>query len=410
VSGDVPVIARFSQDTAEWRARAADLTWCLAWILLSRLALLVVGVSARLVAPEAVADAYVWTYADALWLDVWGVWDTGWYLDLARHGYDAAPDASGPTAGQANWAFFPLYPAFARGLHAATGMGLFPAMLAIANAAFAGAVALLFLETRALFGRPAARAAVALLCVVPGSYVFSSAYTESLFLLLILLALACARREAWLAAGLAGLAAALTRNLGVLVAVPVLILGWRHVRDAVTRFRPGTIFLGEVLRDARARRVLVALTLPVAGLFAVMAALWAIAGDPFAFVTIQAAWNRELGNPLASLAGPFAASTPWTVAATTNWLAAVVALGLVAVVAWNGRLAVAAFGALLVLVPLAAGLQALLRYTMVVVPAFMGAGVLLARRPGALALVLAPLATVNGFLMACWALGLPNVM
>ena len=40
------------------------------------------------------------------WLDVWGRYDTAWYLDLVRHGYRAPADLLHQ---QSNLAFFPLY-------------------------------------------------------------------------------------------------------------------------------------------------------------------------------------------------------------------------------------------------------------------------------------------------------------
>jgi len=397
-------------DAGRRDALVRDVAWCAGWILLSRAVLLAVGVSARSVMRDKLGFDYVWTYADAVWLDIWGVWDTGWYLDILRNGYDAAPHAGGPTAGQANWAFFPLYPMLGRGLAALTGLGGFPALLVIAHAAFVAAVGLLFAETRARFGRPAARAAVAVLCVMPGSYVFSSGYTESLFLALILLAFALARREHWLAAGAAGFAAALTRNLGVLLVIPFLLCGWPWLRAAIPAWRPSVAGLGSLLADPAARRVLAALVLPPLGTVAYMLGLWGVAGDPLAFLRIQNAWQRELGNPLASLLAPLVEPGALTARAAANWAAAWVGIGLCAVLVWWRRWALAAFGAALLLVPLAAGLESVLRYTTVVFPAVMAAGALLGPRPPALAAVLAALAAFNGFLMACWAVGLPNVI
>src|ERR687898_190315 len=43
------------------------------------------------------------------WADIWLHWDSGWYLTVIREGY-TEPFWTGMLYGQANYAFFPLYP------------------------------------------------------------------------------------------------------------------------------------------------------------------------------------------------------------------------------------------------------------------------------------------------------------
>ncbi|MBU0763176.1 MAG: hypothetical protein KKD39_09140, partial [Candidatus Altiarchaeota archaeon] len=45
------------------------------------------------------------------WLSVWGMWDTHWYLDIAKNGYSSYPNTVIGSGLQANYGFFPLYPA-----------------------------------------------------------------------------------------------------------------------------------------------------------------------------------------------------------------------------------------------------------------------------------------------------------
>ena len=61
---------------------------------------------------------------------------------------------------------------------------------------------------------------VALLCAAPGSYIFSSGYTESLFLLAITACLLLLRARRWMAAGGFAALAVLTRNLGMGLVLP----------------------------------------------------------------------------------------------------------------------------------------------------------------------------------------------
>jgi len=51
--------------------------------IFSRLVLTAVGWSARMQAQPPVAPRYL---SESI-LDVWAVWDAGWYLDIAQNGY-----------------------------------------------------------------------------------------------------------------------------------------------------------------------------------------------------------------------------------------------------------------------------------------------------------------------------------
>jgi len=404
-----------STDPLEAPSRRAEpllrvVLWCLGWMIATRLGLEAVGLAARGAFEGKLAFDYVWVYADAAWLDIWGVWDTGWYLDIVRHGYDAAPKASGPVAGQANWAFFPAYPLLAAAIGSVTGLGAFPAMVGLSNVCFALALILLWREAESLFGASAARASVALLCVVPGSYVFSSAYTESLFLLLVLATMVLARRERWVLAGAAAAGAALTRNLGICLIVPLAILAWQAQGPALlARCRQVGVRVW-LMTDREGQAVALALVLPVVALAGFMAFLGVRTGDPLAFVSIQAAWGRQIGSPFATLLAPFADPGGLTATRTAAWAAATLALGLTALMAAWRCWALTALAALLLLIPLSAGLESVMRYVIVVYPVLLAAGALLARRPATLALLLSVLGLLNGFYMACWSLGLPNVI
>ena len=100
--------SNLSSGVAGWRA--AVLFPLLAY-LVSRLAMLVIGLVARDQMLNPVD--YVWIYHDRVWLDIWGVWDTGWFLSIMSQGYDHGVSTNPDTPLQANWAFFPLYPMLA---------------------------------------------------------------------------------------------------------------------------------------------------------------------------------------------------------------------------------------------------------------------------------------------------------
>jgi hypothetical protein len=199
-------------------------------------------------------------------------WDAVWYLRIAEAGYGG----SGPRA-----AFFPLYPLLVRAL--ATPFGATPAALlaaayAIALAAFLGALTLLYRLVALELGRPVARPALLLLAVFPAAVYFGAPYAESLFLLLGVGAFYAARTGRWAWAGACAAAAAATRNSGVLLMVPLLIVWW-----GTRERRPG---------DA----AWIMLTPLGLGAFALYLGL--AEGDALAFLHAHEAWYRELGVPL----------------------------------------------------------------------------------------------------------------
>ncbi|MCK7515454.1 MAG: hypothetical protein MZV70_73380 [Desulfobacterales bacterium] len=73
------------------------------------------------------------------WLDIWGQWDTGWYLDIAKNWYAAEAHYQN----YCNYAFFPFYPTLIKLLGAVMG-NHFYAGLIISNVSLLGAAILLY--------------------------------------------------------------------------------------------------------------------------------------------------------------------------------------------------------------------------------------------------------------------------
>jgi hypothetical protein len=137
-------------------------------------------------------------------------WDAGWFVRIARHGYDTEQSA----------AFFPLYPLVVRGLAAVLGSAV-AAGVVVSLASAAGAAALLQRLSRS-------RDAVVLLALYPVAYVFTSIYSDALFLLLVLAAFDAAVRGGSLAAGVFGGLAVATRLLGLALLPALAVLLWRR--------------------------------------------------------------------------------------------------------------------------------------------------------------------------------------
>ncbi|HEY1799575.1 MAG TPA: hypothetical protein VGG46_01470 [Terriglobales bacterium] len=151
-----------------------------------------------------------------LFFDAWLRFDTLWYLRIARFGYDRAGSI----------VFYPLYPILIR-LASVVGNALASALFISTLATFFlfwGLQKLLLLD----FSADKVRRALLICAVWPASFIFFAGYTESLLLALILWSLYAARRDWWALAALAAFAACLTKAVGVLVLVPLVVIAWRR--------------------------------------------------------------------------------------------------------------------------------------------------------------------------------------
>ncbi|MBX6357638.1 MAG: hypothetical protein IRZ05_17520, partial [Micromonosporaceae bacterium] len=150
-------------------------------------------------------------------------WDAGWFVRVATEGYahGYSYDQQGQMVGN-GLAFFPLYPLLIRA-GAATGLSAQTAALVVAWLAGAAAAVLLHLLGTSLYSRRVGFVLVVLACTQPMSVVLSMGYSEGLFLALVVGMLLAAYHRSWPAAGVLGLAAALTRPTGAAAAVALAV-------------------------------------------------------------------------------------------------------------------------------------------------------------------------------------------
>lgn len=369
--------------------------------LVSRAMLEVIGLIAVESIRPHLSFEHVWNYSGKPWLNLWGVWDTGWYLSIANDGYDLARHTGPPTPNQANWAFFPAYPLLCRALANLLGTPVFPVMVVASNLFFLGALGLVWRYTAEELGETAARTTVLLLCFMPGSYVFSSAYPEAMFLLFMAATLMLARQQRWLLAGVTAAIAAVTRNVGIglLLYIGCILYIERaslaqHIRSVATRPAEAALKLAPIA---------LGLSLPILALAAHCAFLWYHVGDPLAFMTVMKSWNRHFQAPYLPLLFP--ADDPGFARNPLNYVMALIAVGLVVELAVGRRWPLFVLGVFLVTVPLTGGLESFVRYSICMLPLVMAAGALLARHPTAAVLALPSLALANGLMMTGWSLG-----
>ena len=152
-------------------------------------------------------------------------WDSGYYLNVAQHGYDFRfTRLSGPER-QNDTAFFPGYPLVVRALHDIlgwTGLSIRDAAWTVNIGCGLGAVLVIKLVVRHWYDeRTSVRTAQAV-ALFPGSAVFVLAYAEGLFLLLAAACVLAVTRRAWWWAGFTALAAGATRANGLYLTAVLL--------------------------------------------------------------------------------------------------------------------------------------------------------------------------------------------
>jgi hypothetical protein len=215
------------------------------------------------------------------WHNLFTAWerqDALWFLRIADGGY-SADDASA--------AFFPLYPMVVRVVSFPLGGHPLAAALLVSNAAFLGALMALYVLTRNELSDQIARRSVLYAAVFPTALFFVAPYSESLFLLLVVGSFWAARQARWEIAGVLGALAALTRNVGILMVIPLTLEAVRKARESTPSRSPV--------------RGLVWALAPAAGTFAYLWFWQLLSGDWLAPLHKQTNWQRELANPILTL-------------------------------------------------------------------------------------------------------------
>ena len=202
--------------------------------------------------------------------------DALWFLRIASSGY---------RTGDGSAAFFPLYPLAIRAVSWVMGGHPFGAALLVSNAAIACGLCVVYALTASERSIATARRTVLLVGLFPTSFFFFAPYSESLFLLLAATTYWAARSRRWAAAGAAGALAALTRNVGIVLA-PALVVEAFHQRSEGR---------GSVLPGLGA-----AVAVGI-GTLAYLAYWWAKVGDWLAPIDQQANWQRTFSSPWATV-------------------------------------------------------------------------------------------------------------
>jgi Gpi18-like mannosyltransferase len=205
-----------------------------------------------------------------LW-QIWHRFDAAYYMNIAAHGYIDP------------WrtAFFPLYSILERGMMIFTRGDLFVAGLIISNVACLVMLAVLYQLVSEDFDEERARRTVLYLSVFPQAFFFAAAYTESLFLCLVLLSFYNLRHHQWWLAGIFGFFASLTRSAGIFLLLPFAYEYLRACRFNVKNIR-FSVLSGALIPAA-------------IGIFSLYC--YQRFGDWLAFSHAESHWGRELTVP-----------------------------------------------------------------------------------------------------------------
>ncbi|NEQ55054.1 MAG: hypothetical protein F6K11_33845 [Leptolyngbya sp. SIO3F4] len=293
------------------------------------------------------------SWSKHLWLDMWGVWDSGWYMDIAQNGYSI--ESSITNSPQTNFPFFPLYPMAMKLLGQLTGGEYFLAGIFISNVCLLLSGYLLYKLVLEDAGQQTALRTVKYLFIYPVSFILSGIFTESLYLFLTLLCFYMARHRRWWPAGIVGAFLSATRTLGVLILLPLAFEYFQSIRFKLRKINLSILFL---------------LLVPL-GLLSFSLYNYLTTGDFLYFKTNQAAWGRAMMNPLLTL--PLAVKTGLinqNIKLLTEASFCAGALFLLNVFYKKIGFTYWLFGMYSLVIPLAAGIYSMPRFTLPIFPLF----------------------------------------
>jgi len=205
--------------------------------------------------------------------------DGQWYLQIAEEGYQKKP----VHFDECNYNFFPLYPMLIKITSLAVQSTSLAALIVSYISTFV--MALLFYRLlRIDYDESTSWRALFYTLIFPGAFFLSAAYSEALFMMCLIGAFYCARRNLWLPASLCGFLAAFTRKPGVFVLIPLLFLYIIEKKARNEKIGPDIASL---------------LLIPLAPAFFAFY-ISTITGSFFSIFSTTATWGAKLSIPLLS--------------------------------------------------------------------------------------------------------------
>lgn len=232
--------------------------------------------------------------------DIFGRWDSVFYERITTKLY-TWPVPGDP---QADWAFFPLYPLLCRGIMIITfwKLPVFYVCSVVSNvciftASFFAVKLVRFTgmtsgENDDSYFKGFAKDGLMvawLLMLAPYTVYFATAYTESLFVMLVVLSFYFMKRNLFLAAGVTAALAGATRSTGVVLIVPLIMEMYRRYKEEKSEGEQKSLFIGDIIKKPFR---LLSLVIVPAGIFTYMLFMYGFTGDAWAFKNVQIAWRE----------------------------------------------------------------------------------------------------------------------
>jgi len=321
-------------------------------------------------------------FSSHAFLNLWGNFDTAWYIKIASDGYAATVAG----AEGARWAFFPLYPLLMHWLAPVFAGSTYFAGLAIANLCLLGSCIVLYRLVRLDASEDVAKRAVKYFVLLPTSFLLSAALTESLFVFLAILALYLGRTNRWWLAAVATFLLALTRTTGIVILLPLAIMYARHID----------------LNWRRVRLNVSSLAAPIAGVAVFAVYCYARTGDALAFAHVGVTfWHHKFAEPFGIL---FSGLMSPNVGSRLQAAVTVLNLGLLVAFIRRIRIEYWLFAVIILLFSVAIGnsMHSMLRYIVVAFPTALILALISGRKSVDEVLTIG-LALTQAFLMVLWA-------
>lgn len=216
--------------------------------------------------------------------NIWGLWDSFWYINIAEIGYSVHKDFFGI----ANYGFFPLYPSFVK-IFSFIIHDYFFAALTVSNLFLILAAIFLYKLIRLDCDEKTSLRAIKYLFIFPAAFILSAALSESLFLFLVLACFYYTKKQKWFLSGIFGMLLTLTKPFGIIIIFPII---YEYIK---TKNINKEINLLKMILD-----IFSVLLVPLGlALFAVYT--YFLTGDIFAYPHIKEqaiGWGNYLGNPI----------------------------------------------------------------------------------------------------------------
>lgn len=242
----------------------------------SRISLLFMVYLSLIIIPIQGGEGYWRAFPGNLFIDGLSRWDSGWFFAIAHNGYLNLGE-------QKDTAFFPFYPIVIGIL--GRWLDIHLSGIIISNISFMISLLLLYQIVLKDHGHEVADRTVTLLAFNPFSIFFSAVYSESLFIMCVLLSFYWGERRNWILAAISAAAAGATRVVGFLTIVGLALLYLEQIHFNWQGVRKDILWI----------------ILSIGGPIGYMLFLGIQFGNPFQFIESQyvAGWGKEVNMQLA---------------------------------------------------------------------------------------------------------------